>query len=60
MKKRGALALIGAGLAVAAIGLGFQWTTEWRFRESTDDAYLHSDITDTYANEVADVSGAGH
>ncbi len=31
-------------LAVGA-GTGWYWWTAWRFQESTDDAYVQSDIT---------------
>jgi len=45
MKKRNVLAVIGTGLAVSASVAGYQWATDWRWLEHTDDAYLHSDIT---------------
>jgi membrane fusion protein (multidrug efflux system) len=44
MRKR--LLLVLPVLAVALIGAGFwYWWTDWRFLESTDDAYVASDVS---------------
>ncbi|HEV8678439.1 MAG TPA: HlyD family secretion protein [Stellaceae bacterium] len=37
-------ALLVVAVALAGIG-GWYWWTDWRFHESTDDAYVQSDIT---------------
>jgi membrane fusion protein (multidrug efflux system) len=43
-RKRGFL-LAGGGIALLALaGYGFYWSTEGRFHESTDDAYVGADI----------------
>src|SRR5215831_365330 len=36
--------LVAIVLALGAFG-GWHWWTEWRFQQSTDDAYVQSDIT---------------
>src|SRR5436853_6945553 len=40
-------ALIGLVIVVLALGAttGWYWWTAWRFQQSTDDAYVQSDIT---------------
>jgi membrane fusion protein (multidrug efflux system) len=44
MRNIAFLLLVAAVLAVGA-GTGWYWWTEWRFQQSTDDAYVQSDIT---------------
>jgi membrane fusion protein (multidrug efflux system) len=44
MRAIGLLLLLAVGLALGA-GTGWYWWTEWRFVQSTDDAYVQSDIT---------------
>src|SRR5437867_8992272 len=40
-----ALLLLLAVVLVLGAGLGWYWWTDWRFLQSTDDAYVQSDIT---------------
>ncbi|KZD12161.1 HlyD family secretion protein [Oceanibaculum pacificum] len=40
-----ALALVGVGLLSAAIYAGWMWHHEWRYVESTDNAYVQADIS---------------
>jgi membrane fusion protein, multidrug efflux system len=40
-----ALVLIAAIVLVLGGGTGWHWWTSWRFQQSTDDAYVQSDIT---------------
>jgi membrane fusion protein (multidrug efflux system) len=40
-----ALILLLAILLALGAGTGWYWWTEWRFQQSTDDAYVQSDIT---------------
>ena len=44
MRKAAALLLVAIVL-VLGIGLGWRWWTTWRFQQSTDDAYVQSDVT---------------
>jgi membrane fusion protein (multidrug efflux system) len=44
MRKSAAL-LVVAIVLVLGVGLGWRWWTTWRFQQSTDDAYVQSDIT---------------
>jgi membrane fusion protein (multidrug efflux system) len=44
MRKAAAL-LVVAIVLVLGVGLGWRWWTTWRFQQSTDDAYVQSDIT---------------
>src|SRR5690242_9348147 len=44
MRQRLAMGLVLVVLAVAGIG-GWRWWTVWRFQQSTDDAYIQSDVT---------------
>src|SRR6185503_9203601 len=37
--------LVIAIVLVLGVGLGWQWWTVWQFQQSTDDAYVQSDIT---------------
>jgi membrane fusion protein (multidrug efflux system) len=43
MKKPALIAATAAALVIA--GTGVRWATEWRFIETTDDAYVEGDIT---------------
>ncbi len=43
--RKTALILALLVVLVAAVGGGWHWWTEWRFLQSTDDAYVQSDIT---------------
>jgi membrane fusion protein (multidrug efflux system) len=45
MKKARLLVFVGPLVIAALLGGGYEWATVWRWHESTDDAYLHSDIT---------------
>ncbi|OIQ96599.1 putative multidrug resistance protein EmrK [mine drainage metagenome] len=45
MTKRKALIFVGTALGLALAVSGYEWLTNWRFHEDTDDAYLRSDIT---------------
>lgn len=46
--------LVAAACAIVILGgLGLRWATEWRFVETTDDAYVEGDIT----NMAPKVSG---
>ncbi|HVI52420.1 MAG TPA: HlyD family secretion protein [Candidatus Sulfotelmatobacter sp.] len=45
MNKRKLLVFLGPAVALALVVTGYEWFTSWRFHQSTDDAYLHSDIT---------------
>jgi membrane fusion protein (multidrug efflux system) len=45
MRKTAAAVLVVAIVLVLGAGLGWQWWTVWRFQQSTDDAYVQSDIT---------------
>jgi membrane fusion protein, multidrug efflux system len=40
-----ALIIVAAIVLVLVGGVGWQWWTSWRFQETTDDAYVESDIT---------------
>src|SRR5213596_1024596 len=40
-----AFLLLLAVVLVLGAGLGWYWWTDWRFLQSTDDAYVQSDIT---------------
>jgi membrane fusion protein, multidrug efflux system len=44
MRKRMLLLLLPALLAVAAYG-GWDWWRDWRFQQSTDDAYIQADVS---------------
>jgi membrane fusion protein (multidrug efflux system) len=44
MRKAAAFLLVAIVL-VLGIGLGWRWWTTWRFQQSTDDAYVQSDVT---------------
>ncbi|HSV29828.1 MAG TPA: biotin/lipoyl-binding protein, partial [Candidatus Omnitrophota bacterium] len=44
MKKR-ILAVGATAIVLAIAATGFRWATEWRFVETTDDAYVEGDIT---------------
>jgi membrane fusion protein (multidrug efflux system) len=39
------LIIVAAIVLVLAGGVGWHWWSSWRFQESTDDAYVESDIT---------------
>ncbi len=43
--KKPILAFVAVALAGTALWAGIRWTTEWRWIESTDDAYVDGDIT---------------
>ena len=43
--RKTALILIVLIILVLGAGTGWFWWTDWRFHESTDDAYVQSDIT---------------
>ena len=43
--KKPLLVVVVAALAGTAVWAGIRWTTEWRWIESTDDAYVDGDIT---------------
>jgi membrane fusion protein (multidrug efflux system) len=45
MRKAAALLVVAIVLLVLGTGLGWQWWHVWRFKQSTDDAYVQSDIT---------------
>ena len=36
---------LGVVLLVLAAGSGWYWWTDWRFLQSTDDAYVQSDVS---------------
>jgi len=43
---RRVLLIVGLVLVVGLVaGAGWRWWTDWRFQQSTDDAYVQSDIT---------------
>src|SRR5712692_1871324 len=44
MRNTAFIALLAIVLTLGA-GAGWYWWTDWRFRQSTDDAYVQSDIT---------------
>src|SRR5713101_2326050 len=44
MRNTAVIFLVVIGLALGA-GAGWHWWTSWRFQQSTDDAYVQSDIT---------------
>src|SRR5205807_10332984 len=44
MRNIAVVLLVAIFLAVGA-GSGWHWWTVWRFQQSTDDAYVQSDIT---------------
>jgi membrane fusion protein, multidrug efflux system len=44
MRKKLAIGLVLVVLALGGIG-GWHWWTVWRFQQSTDDAYIQSDVT---------------
>ena len=44
MRKKLAIGLALVVLALGGIG-GWRWWTVWRFQQSTDDAYIQSDVT---------------
>ena len=44
MRKTAVLLVVAIAL-VLGVGLGWQWWHVWRFHQSTDDAYVQSDIT---------------
>ncbi len=43
--RNAAVILVVALLLAAGAGVGWYWWTEWRFIESTDDAYVHADTS---------------
>jgi membrane fusion protein, multidrug efflux system len=43
--RKFALIIVAAIVLVLAGGVGWHWWSSWRFQESTDDAYVQSDIT---------------
>lgn len=45
MNKRSVLVVVGLAAALAGGVSAYQWASVWRWHESTDDAYLRSDIT---------------
>lgn len=45
MNKRKLLIFLGSAVGLALVATGYEWLTSWRFHQSTDDAYLQSDIT---------------
>jgi len=45
MNKRNLLVIIGTTAGLGLSVCAYEWATSWRFHQSTDDAYLHSDIT---------------
>ena len=45
MNKRKILVILGSAAGLLLTGAAYEWATSWRFHQSTDDAYLHSDIT---------------
>jgi len=45
MDKRKLLVILGSAVGLALTVSAYEWATVWRFHQSTDDAYLHSDIT---------------
>ncbi len=45
MIKRLVLPSLLLGLVAAGGWAGWQWWTQWRFAEGTDNAYVHSDVT---------------
>src|SRR5690349_13412352 len=42
--RKAAVLLVVAIVLVLGVGLGWRWWTTWRFQQSTDDAYVQSDI----------------
>src|SRR6266849_3074272 len=44
MRNTAVIFLVVIALALGA-GIGWHWWTSWRFQQSTDDAYVQSDIT---------------
>ena len=44
MRKAALILFVAVAMALGAGG-GWYWWTEWRFQQSTDDAYIQSDIT---------------
>src|SRR5229473_5457334 len=44
MRNTAVIFLVVIALALGA-GAGWHWWTSWRFQQSTDDAYVQSDIT---------------
>ncbi|MGC8477410.1 MAG: biotin/lipoyl-binding protein, partial [Acetobacteraceae bacterium] len=44
-RRQRALAAAVLLLALAAAGLGWRWWTDWRFYETTDDAYVGGNVT---------------
>src|ERR1700676_3077002 len=44
MRHAALIVLLFIALALGA-GTGWYWWTSWRFQQSTDDAYVQSDIT---------------
>jgi membrane fusion protein, multidrug efflux system len=43
--RKAAVLLVVAIVLVLGVALGWQWWHVWRFQQSTDDAYVQSDIT---------------
>jgi membrane fusion protein (multidrug efflux system) len=43
--RKTALIIVAAIVLALAGGVGWHWWTSWRFQESTDDAYVQSDIS---------------
>src|SRR5438128_10289540 len=43
--RTAALGLAFVVLVALGVGTGWYWWTAWRFQQSTDDAYIQSDIT---------------
>jgi membrane fusion protein (multidrug efflux system) len=43
--RNAAVILVVALLVAAGAGAGWYWWTEWRFIETTDDAYVHADTS---------------
>lgn len=45
MNNRKILVFLGITVGLILSVCAYQWATAWRYHQSTDDAYLHSDIT---------------
>src|SRR5580693_4718244 len=43
--RKAALIVVVVVVLVLGAGTGWYWWTTWRFQQSTDDAYVQSDIT---------------
>lgn len=54
--KKPVLLAVATVAAIAAVGAGVMWATEWRFIETTDDAYVEGDITSLAAKVSAHVA----